>query len=1329
MALLVAILWLVGTAAAAQTPTLLLNTSNSAVTDHRIPVSDDVSNENKPAGNKPSADKEKTPEQSGNTQQAPTHPFTQRLRIQAKGLTVPYPDNWTAVPSRFANAHELHSQTNGGRPARLMITSEQWREHTDALRRLREIAAEYDEKPQYLEIGGWPAMQRRYVDELALPGRKAQGQPETVVKLLKITTAIAADTLLIRLEGTIPFERAGELAEQVETISRAAAFDKQGAPDQVEQEIQSLRRAPSLRSTLLATPQPSAQSAVEQKGEQPAPAPESKLVPFASVAQAPEQSGASLRAGNGSEIEIAASTDGRNIVVATNSGFTFSNNGGRTFNGICQTGGGGGSQNACDFANPACPGGETCRSRRVTIPMGFNVNGDPSLAVGRSGAFYYALIGFPTNNSNSTAMFVSTDNGQTFNFRANAVTCQGTGVPAMAGPGLCFADQEHIAADRFNASVTGGDQVYSTWRDFDGTDQDPALVCSNDGGTNWTARIIVGAGRVPRIGVGQDGMVYVVYRAGGNIMLQRYSSCANGLTPQGGPATVAAFTPVGCPVPGVDRCNGRNELSSYTVAVDDTNASHVYVTYATNTVAPSTMPPFNVLGNENIIVRDSTDGGATWPAARSVVLNNGIPGSRFMPWVCATGGTAYVSWYDRRVASVPQNDLTDFYGGSAFLDLAGNLRAGAEFRINGAADPQCASGWPTGVDNMNDSESCSIQPQLGGRCQNAMGMGSGMACDFTTTMCPAGETCQIGRGAPKYGDYNGNACVAGRLFTAWASATTQPGTTAPTGIDTFVSTKVVCCVPQIQVPAPPNFAATCAGTPVKATLNVCNTGKGDLEITSIASSNARFSVTTPLTGFPVTVSPDFCFPFETTFTPNAPGTQNVNFTINSNDPVNPALVVAASATGEQPSIATIVADAGSFGDVCVGEFKDLELTINNTGGCALRITSITSSSGEFQLAGVMSFPLVVAPGSSLQIPIRFAPTSFGMKAASLTINSNDPTNPAKVVNFTGNAPSATIVAPAMLDFGKVCPGETKNLTLTIGNSGGCDLIVKSITSDSPEFKVVGIVPFPLVIPPGSTRDVTIQFMPMSFGNKMATLTIMSNDLVTPNKTVTVKGIAPPPIIQVSPDPLDFGKVCLGKFKDAPLTIKNAGECNLTVASITSSNPEFSVAPGTSFPLVVPAGGMVMVPIRFTPTSTGVKMGTLTINSDDPATPMKLVTVKGEAPVSAITVEGDFDFGMVPVGKVAVEVFNVMNTQPCDLLITLICELTEGGIPTASVEFEVVSPVNYPVLLPANAKQPVQIRFKPMKKGLRTAKLLVFGYDPATSNLLLTATYQLRGVGK
>src|SRR5207247_6392340 len=110
-----------------------------------------------------------------------------------------------------------------------------------------------------------------------------------------------------------------------------------------------------------------------------------------------------------------------------------------------------------------------------------------------------------------------------------------------------------------------------------------------------------------------------------------------------------------------------------------------------------------------------------------------------------------ISWYDRRAATPTANDLTEYLAGRARLDTLGNLVVGPEFKLSETVDPQCAAGWPSSPRSSNDSESCSVQPQLAGVCSV-----SGARCDFSTPACPAGQTCNVGGGFPKYGDYNGN---------------------------------------------------------------------------------------------------------------------------------------------------------------------------------------------------------------------------------------------------------------------------------------------------------------------------------------------------------------------------------------------------------------------------------------------------------------------------------------------------------------------------------------------------------------------------------------------
>jgi hypothetical protein len=255
------------------------------------------------------------------------------------------------------------------------------------------------------------------------------------------------------------------------------------------------------------------------------------------------------------------------------------------------------------------------------------------------------------------------------------------------------------------------------------------------------------------------------------------------------PLTAFAF----CPFPGHDRCD--QNPSSQTVAVDNLDPNHVYYAYAVNTVAGNAPA-----GNDNIRVRDSLDGGLTWPVLRVVTVNAAVPGNRIMPWMCTTGGEAVVTWYDRRNATATNNDRTDYFGGSARLDSMGNLVAGGDFKINEVSDPWCGDGsanaWPCGTRQApGASESCSLQPQLAGVCcaaGNCNLPSSFQRCDFSDGGCPAGEVCSGGGGCPKYGDYNGNACAAGRLFAGWASATSPPHIQPPsTAIGILFDTRTI----------------------------------------------------------------------------------------------------------------------------------------------------------------------------------------------------------------------------------------------------------------------------------------------------------------------------------------------------------------------------------------------------------------------------------------------------------------------------------------------------------------------------------------------------------
>ncbi|HEX2062085.1 MAG TPA: sialidase family protein, partial [Thermoanaerobaculia bacterium] len=430
-------------------------------------------------------------------------------------------------------------------------------------------------------------------------------------------------------------------------------------------------------------------------------------------------SGAPVQTNGGGEIETAISMDGQNILTVGACRMSYSTDGGTT------------------FANSTVGSG---------APSG--LDGDCSITWAPSGTFYRSTLG-----TEFVALYASTDQGKSFSYVTTAVDRRAANINT---------DQPHIVADRWNTSASGKDLLYVVWQET--FQYRSRITCSSDGGSTWSAPVDAFSGDFgyPRVAVGPDGMVYVASRSGTNITLEKFSGCEAGLVPQFGFPLSVTIRDVDCPVPGLDRCNNGNTLSSPTIAVDDRNPATVYLAYAQTTA----------MGNQNIIVMQSVDGGLTWPVSKSVVANANVTGVRFMPWIAAWNSVVYAGWYDRRDATAASNDLTSYYMNNVSV-VSGTLTAGTEVDLSGVDDPQCASGWRCGVRNQADATGCSSQPQLAGFC----GSNPGPRCDFNGPACAGGLQCITSWGCPKYGDYNGLAVGGGVLVNSWATSVPPGGGT------------------------------------------------------------------------------------------------------------------------------------------------------------------------------------------------------------------------------------------------------------------------------------------------------------------------------------------------------------------------------------------------------------------------------------------------------------------------------------------------------------------------------------------------------------------------
>src|SRR5271165_3492467 len=403
------------------------------------------------------------------------------------------------------------------------------------------------------------------------------------------------------------------------------------------------------------------------------------------------------------------------------------------------------------------------------------------------------------------------------------------------------------------------------------------------------------------------------------------------------------------------------------------------------------------------------------------------------------------------------------------------------------------------------------------------------------------------------------------------------------------------------------FGTVCK-TPQFLVLEVFNVGGADLIVDSVSRLSGSFDfevLLNPVT--PLTIAAGDHVEFTVRFAPTTRGVfETATLRITSNDPVTPHFDLTASGILGTGELEIVVPDGGNLGDVCVGGFADTELTLNNNGPCQLSILGITSSSPEFQVPSVLSFPLIVGAGDSIDVPIRFQPSSFGPKSSTITVTSDDLASP-KMIQLSGYAPAprlVTMVADTG-NFGNVCLNSFADEPVTLCNAGRCTLTVSNITSTSPAFLIPSVLAFPFTIEAGNAIEVPIRLQPTGLGAQSATITVFSDDPAGPH-TIALSGNAPSGKLAVTGSTY-FGEVDCGVAQKT-VSICNVGDCKLHVSSVAFSRKRrhFKLI-NNPFPATLHPGSCLGVVIQYC-ASCEPECCELVITSDDPDQPVKVLDV-------------------------------------------------------------------------------------------------------------------------
>jgi hypothetical protein len=308
------------------------------------------------------------------------------------------------------------------------------------------------------------------------------------------------------------------------------------------------------------------------------------------------------------------------------------------------------------------------------------------------------------------------------------------------------------------------------------------------------------------------------------------------------------------------------------------------------------------------------------------------------------------------------------------------------------------------------------------------------------------------------------------------------------------------------------FAATRVGTTsAPQPVTISNTGTQPLNVTGLASGNARFSATPAA---PFTIAPGGSRVVSVTFAPNAEQTFTGTLTIASNDPARPTVTVALSGVGALPHI-SISPNPVAFGSVAICLAGTRQLTVTNTGGLPLTVSSISTTGPPFAASPAS---LVVPPGTNRIVTLTFTPSALGPASGTLTLNSDDLTNPNATAALSGNGlstpPPAISATPVTLAFGAVPRQFFIGLRVTVANTGPCQALSVSLATNGAPFFVTDTDPTTVppttssvaaTVAPNSSSRFAVVCAPTALGAANGTLTITSNDPANPTVTIPLTG--------------------------------------------------------------------------------------------------------------------------------------------------------------------------------------------------------------------------------
>jgi HYDIN/CFA65/VesB family protein/ASPM-SPD-2-Hydin domain-containing protein/centrosomal CEP192-like protein len=454
-------------------------------------------------------------------------------------------------------------------------------------------------------------------------------------------------------------------------------------------------------------------------------------------------------------------------------------------------------------------------------------------------------------------------------------------------------------------------------------------------------------------------------------------------------------------------------------------------------------------------------------------------------------------------------------------------------------------------------------------------------------------------------------------------------------------------------PSNVSFGQVAVGKQVTQTVSVSNTGKVALNITQLSLSNSHFSVTGVST--PMSLAIGQTSTFNVAVNPTTAGNLTGTLTAQGDNGSQPAVInLSAAALNSQAQI-SVNPTSINFGTVSTGLKANNNLLITNSGAGDLTVSVLALSGTDFSLSG-MTTPKTVSAGQSAQVVLAFSPATSGNVTGSLSITSNDPTNPTVTIPMSGTGTAAATgqlsANPANLTFGMVSTGASATKQIVLTNTGNTAVKISGLSAHGAGLATSGLTP-PVTLNPSEHFAVSASFAPTSTGNASGSITIVS-DAANSSLTIPASGTGAQADLAISPATYNFGTVVDGQTKSQTVSLTNTGSAPLTIAQLNAVGNGYSVS-GLAAPVTIPAGGSATFNVLFAPTTAGTSAGTVSITSDATNSP-SVLSLSGAGAAASVTLSpnpANLSFSNLNAGTSSSKTVTINNSGNASVTISQI----------------------------------------------------------------------------